>query len=635
MSRSKRKSIQERQKTRAAQKKEATLRRERRRRASRVAAIVALIVLIVAVAGVVLWQRARRGEPGLPPTLAAGAARGFNLLVVTLDTTRADHLGCYGRDGAETPALDRLAREGVRFDDAVTNAPVTLPAHASIFTGLYPPNHGVRRNGEYVLGLDQKTLAEDLARAGYDTAAFVGAFVLDARCGLAQGFDVYDDFVNPPTSLSLSHSYDERNAAQVTESALRWLHSRNAERPFFAWVHYFDPHQPFQAPEPFRSRFGERQYDAEIAYVDSQVTRLVDALAALGVDDRTLVVVVGDHGEGLGEHGESSHDFFVYESVMRVPLIVWAPGAFEGPFVVDDVVVSVTDLYPTVLDLLGLEVPPTSDGLSLVRGLPGPDRAVYMESLAPYLDYGWSPLFALRRHRDKYIRAPDPEYYDLLADPDEADNLGSEAGLRDDLEAMLAGWPTIEEVSADAVVDSATRARLEALGYVGSMTAGPRDTSLDPKEMIDVFNRYDAARAMARDGRWQQAVGELEAVAAISPGNRLVLAELARIYSMTGNLPAAERVLRRNIALGPTPQASQRPAEVEELANRALAMDSRHGMAYIVLGDLAGMQQRFEDARSLYNQAKEVDPHRQGLAHDQRMKALESRLRAAEAAKSR
>ncbi|MFP3940102.1 MAG: sulfatase, partial [Thermoanaerobaculia bacterium] len=260
-------------------------------------------------------------EPELPPP---GAAAGYNLLLVTLDTTRADHLGAYGDAGAETPNLDRLAAGGLRFTDAVTPVPMTLPAHATLLTGLDPPGHGVRINGRFVLGQEHETLAEALRRAGYETAAFVSSFVLDRRFGLAQGFDRYDARLETTRAAAFAPQ-TERSAEAVTDAAVEWLEGRRAAggegRPVFLWVHYFDPHDPYEPPEPFASRFADRPYAGEIAYVDRELGRLLASLERTGLAGRTVVVATADHGESLGEHGERYHSRTLYEGAVRVPLI--------------------------------------------------------------------------------------------------------------------------------------------------------------------------------------------------------------------------------------------------------------------------------------------------------------------------
>jgi arylsulfatase A-like enzyme len=278
-------------------------------------------------------------------------------------------------------------------------------------TGVDPPKHGVRHNGEYRLEAGRATLAEILAGSGYETAAFISAFVLDGRFGLKRGFATYDDDVGTSESsvTEFTRPIYERSAGAVTDRAITWLRGRGGTRPFFGWVHYFDPHSPKRPPGAFATRFHERPYDGEIAYMDSQIGRLLGALNAAGIEEDTLIVVVGDHGESLGEHDEETHAKLIYDSTMRVPLILSYPKRItreQGGHVVDDVVVSIADVAPTVLDLIGASAEIEFDGVSLLTARHDRDRMIYLETLAPYLDSGWSPLYGIRRHQDKYILAP-------------------------------------------------------------------------------------------------------------------------------------------------------------------------------------------------------------------------------------
>ncbi len=338
----------------------------------------------------------------------SGSARGFNLLLITLDTTRTDRIGSYGYASASTPALDGLASRGLRVADAVTVAALTLPSHSSILTGLIPPRHGVRTNG-HTLADSHRTLAEILGDAGYQTAAFVSSFVLESRFNLDQGFETYDDRV----MLSFEATFgtgNERPAGAVTAAAITWLRARDVGRPFFAWVHYFDPHHQYDPPAEFGLRFADRPYDGEIAYMDSEISRLLGGLGEQGLSERTLVVVAGDHGESLGEHGERFHGRTVYESTIRVPLIMAAPpSVVTKPGVIDDRVVSLVDILPTVLDLAGVTALDALDGLNMFRADAEPARAVYVEAVAGHLDNGWAPLYALRTRTEKHIDAPRPE----------------------------------------------------------------------------------------------------------------------------------------------------------------------------------------------------------------------------------
>jgi len=558
-----------------------------------------------------------------------GAGKGYDVLLVTLDTTRADHLGCYGDATARTPTLDGIAGHGLLFRDAVTVAPLTAPAHASILTGLYPPSHGVRSNGLYRLAQKHETLAEILSRAGYETAAFVSSFVLDRRFGFDQGFQTYDDRVAPKVSLGMEPIM-ERDATQVSQAFLDWLGSRSTERPFFAWLHYYDPHIAYAPPAEFARQLPERPYDGEIAYMDSQLGRVLAALESAGRLDRTLLVVVADHGEALGQHGEHSHGYFIYDEVVRVPLILSAPALFARDGGVDDRTVSVVDLAPTILDLLG--IPPTSpmDGQSLLSR-EGTDRPpAYVESLDPYLEHGWAPLFGLRDASWKYIRAPRPELYDLLSDPGETANLEADDALRSErerlsaaLERLIAAWPDPEEVARTAApLDSETRARLQALGYAGtvSMPRGDDGPLADPKDRIGAYDRFQKASFAADTGRLDQAVSMLRELVRETPGDRAAWVELAEAYALLGRTAESEATVRKALSLGLDPDSLMllaqilvsegRVEEVDPLIDDALEIDPRFGTALVVRGDLAVKQGRFDDAAEQYRKAAEVDPYR-------------------------
>ena len=560
--------------------------------------------------------------------LRPGAAAGYDVLLVTLDTTRADRLGCYGHPTAVTPTLDGLARRGALFENAATVAPLTAPAHASILTGLYPPRHGLRANGPYRLEASHETLAETLGRAGYDTAAFVSSFVLDHRFGFAQGFSTYDDQVAPKSSLAME-SIMERDARGVTDAAIGWLGARPAGRRWFAWVHYFDPHVPYAAPAEFASRFPDSPYDAELAYMDAQLGRLIAALDAAGRSERTLVVVVADHGEALGQHGELSHGYFVYDEVVRVPLILSASSLFPRPRVVRDVPVSVVDVAPTIVDLLGLEPLAGADGVSLTSLATGERDAVYVESLSPYLEHGWAPLFALRGASLKYIEAPRRELYDLSVDPGETDNRieSDEHGpareaLARELAALLLTFPSLDEVAGQALaLDEETRARLAALGYAGTTMAPPVGAELaDPKDMLAAYDRFQQASFAADTGRFAEALPVLRELAQQSPGNRAAWNKLAEAYALTGRPAEAEAILRKVLSMQLDPDGlmllaqilitQRRLDEVEPLVAQALGIDPDFGSAIVVRGDLAVLRGSYDAAAEQYRLAAEVDPYR-------------------------
>ena len=417
--------------------------------------------------------------------LAASSAhppRPSNLVIITLDTTRADRLPAYGFASVATPSIDWLARTGVVFDDAESVAPLTLTAHTSLFTGLYPPRHGVRDNVDAPLGTAHATLAGILSARGFHTAAFVGSVVLAADRGLSRGFDVYKD-----GGTHDGQGPRRRSASEVVDDAQRWIDSLDGG-PFFLWVHLYDVHAPQAPPVEFRRAYGDR-YEGAIAYVDSQIARLLETLERKGALATSAIVVAGDHGESLGEHGEREHGIFLYEGALHIPFVIRAPGV--APRHVSGVT-SLVDVLPTLLGLFGIQSSPTIDGRSLVpalRGLPLRDRAVYAESMYS-TRFGWSPLRMIRDRELKYIDAPRPELYDLRTDPSEQRDLSTArpavlAHMRAELAAIGLTTETVGEPAAGA---DRLRA-LASLGYIsGRSTRRAVDAGLDPKDYIDVYN---------------------------------------------------------------------------------------------------------------------------------------------------
>jgi arylsulfatase A-like enzyme/Tfp pilus assembly protein PilF len=481
------------------------------RRPARLAVAAAVILIAAAAAGVVLWQRgpARTGSGVELGELPSGVARDrLNLVVVTLDTTRADRIGAYGFKDIETPAFDRLAREGVLFEQAVSVAPLTLPAHASMFTGKFPPEHGIRDNGGFFLGAEQETLAEVLASRGYRTGGFVSAFVLDGKWGIDQGFDTYFDDFDLSQAKQVSLGAIQRPANEVIDRVLPWIDEVQGS-PFFAWVHLYDAHSPYRPPEPYATKYARHPYNGEIAFADSQLDRILAKLDALQLADRTVVMVLGDHGESLGDHGEAAHGFFIYNSVTHVPFVVRAPfSATRGRRVADPV--RSVDLMPTALDLLGVTPPAGIPGASLaplMTGTPELGLDAYSEAMYPLHHYGWSDLRALRSGRYKVIDAPRPELYDIDRDPAEQTNLyETRRALGDRLIAQLRsledGFTKTEAALPAGDVDPEARERLAALGYVGSFVASasdPRTDRADPKDKIGLFNKLGLATEMTRD----------------------------------------------------------------------------------------------------------------------------------------
>jgi arylsulfatase A-like enzyme/Flp pilus assembly protein TadD len=568
-----------------------------------------------------------------PPALNVkpGSARGRNVLLVTLDTTRADRLGCYGYAEAQTPNLDRLAAEGVRFADAVTCVPITLPSHAAILTGKYPPNIDVRDNGLFRLADEHQTLAELLRDHGYATAAFIAAFVLDRRYGVDQGFAVYnDDITLRFRRPGVRQASPQRPADVVIDDALAWLEQRQRQQPgepFFAWVHLFDPHTPYTPPEPFRRRFSDRLYDGEIAFADHELGRLLGYLRERELGKRTITVIVGDHGEGLGDHHEATHSLLIYDSTMRVPLIFHGPGVIPASVVVDDRVAATVDLLPTILDLLG-ESAPSCDGISLLRPTARADRAVYLETLAPRLNHGWSELFGLRTHGAKYIRAPTPEYYDLQADPDESHNLlpaNASQGetLRRQLDERLAemnattGTPTLAP-------DEETRRQLQALGYVGGAEdyaedAGPRP---DPKEMIPAWQAEIATVVTDVDqGRFAQAIPHLEKLLQKTPHDARLWNLLTLARAGLRRFEEALESCRKSVEFQPANAdywiqmarlhrvLGDRDAAQAALA-RAAELESDHGEVPLLRAEMAMEAADYRAALALCEEARRRDPTR-------------------------
>jgi choline-sulfatase len=521
----------------------------------------------------------------------------LNLLIVTLDTTRADRIHAYGFDGIETPNLDRLAREGILFEQAVSPAPLTLPAHSSIFTGTFPPAHGVRDNGGFFLDDRQTTLAERLQARGFVTGGFVGAYVLDHKWGIAQGFQTYFDDFDLSKYQSLSLGSVDRPGNEVADKALSWLESVGSKR-FFGWVHFYDAHSPYDPPEPYKSRYAGRPYVGEIAFVDSQVGRLLAYLDTHQLTDRTVVIVMGDHGESLGEHGEGTHGFFVYQATMHVPLFIRAPYDAMSGRRVSDTVRSV-DILPTALELLSVKSSEPFEGTSVVPLMTGAKKelglAAYSEAIYPRFHFGWSDLRALTSGRYKYVAAPRPELYDLQQDPGETRNLYTERqALGDRMNQELVALEqhmsaTAAAPKAAVEVDPDARARLAALGYVGTFVtalAPDRGGLADPKDKIQLFNLMTQARETARhDKESDEGLHALERVVAADP--RVIDA-----WFMLGNEYYRRRQFARAI----------------EQFKRALDLKPDYDLVVINMANAYRAMGRDQEAMVGYRRFMELDP---------------------------
>jgi tetratricopeptide (TPR) repeat protein len=491
--------------------------------------------------------------------LAAAAACGprakpvERVVLVTIDTLRADRVGSYGGDPAATPHLDALSARGARFETAISPVPLTLPSHATILTGRDPLAHGVHANSVYRLAGDVPTLAGAFRAQGLPAAAFLGAVVLDRRFGLARDFDPYDDRMGLDASSRGVITMAERRGDQVVDSALAWL--EQAPERFFLWVHLYDPHADYRAPEPFASRFKGRPYVGEIAFADAQVGRLLDALAARFGPAGTLVAVTSDHGESLGDHGEVTHSYRLHDATQRVPLWLVGPGVPGGRVVRE--LARLEDLAPTLLALAGAPPLPGATGASLVpllESAPAEPRVAYQETLAGRLDFDWSPVFGVRTARHRYLRAPRPELYDLAADPGELRNLAeTEPVLRGELEALLARVqggrvPT----PPNFVPDDDARGHLEALGYVVPGPDGHRDLGrvegTDPKDGLAEVQALNDANALMGDEKPREALAALERIRG-STFDIELLRGMAHLG--LGDIAAAAEAARKAIADAP------------------------------------------------------------------------------------
>lgn len=612
----------------------------------------AVVVLSAGAAALVAWFMVQGGDP---TRVTSGSAAGSNVLLITIDTLRADRVGAYGNRSGLTPALDQLAESGLRFDAAFTPVPMTLPAHASILTGLEPFSHGIRNNTGFRLG-DTATLATMLKRAGYRTGAFVGAFVLSAKFGLNRDFDVYDDRFGrqgggagpPPT---------ERRAQRVVEPAVNWILGGGSgdassaiparapladPRPWFAWLHLYDPHAPYQAPAEYAS--GRSPYDAEVAYADGMIARGLDTLRAAGQLDHTIVIAVADHGEGLGEHGEATHGLFAYDSTLRVPLIVSGPGIHRG---VVRTPVATVDVAPTILRLLGIAVPSGLDGQSLLDENAGNRRAraLYFEALDANLTRGWAPLTGVRVDGWKFIDLPIPELYDVHDDPHESKNLAErdherlrvlQVRLKD-----VAGAHTASE-AARPVNDADTRRRLASLGYIGTIDATTKrafSADDDPKNLVGLNEAFYAAINEEQRGRYDSALATLRDVLAKRPdflAARITTAALLETHGQAADAiallqsaPGASSSAAAQTELGLAYEAVGKLNEAARCLERAAELRDGDSETLSSLGVVYARLHRFDDGRRMFRTILGSDPHSPQVWNNLGMLELSARNRRA------
>lgn len=464
--------------------------------------------------------------------------RDFNVVLVTVDTIRADRIGCYGFEGVKTPVMDMFASRGIKFENCTAVTPLTLPSHTSIMTGTYPTFHGVRDNGGFLVPDPLITLAELFRQRGYATSAFVAAYVLDSKWGLNKGFDHYFDSFDLSKYKTISLGNVQRPGNEVLDEALPWLEEKK-DGKFFTWIHLFDPHTPYDPPPPYDEMYPHRPYLGEIAFTDSQLGRLWEFLENRGLLNNTFLVLAGDHGESLGEHQESTHGFFIYQGGVRVPLIFVTPNEkLQG--LVPENPVSLVDIMPTILEMTGTAIPGQVQGRSLVPDFTGGGRmesTAYAETFYPRFHYGWSELKSIQDGRFKLIMAPRLELYDLEADPGELNNLVEERPA--DARRLLTRLENfIQETSENAYeldytkMDEETRQKLSALGYIGTFSASGSLSGRnlgDPKDKIVVFNQLSRARELSLQEKYQEAAAMVEEIIREDP-------KIVDAYFTLGNL---------------------------------------------------------------------------------------------------
>lgn len=550
-----------------------------------------------------------------------------NVLIITLDTTRADHIGAYGGQSGLTPNIDRLAREGTLFRNCYAQLPLTLPSHCTLFTGRYPMAHNVRNNAKYFLNQSEFTLAEALQAKNYRTYAVIAAFVLMSKFGLQQGFDFYDDYLNPH---ELAHNFkSEIPADEVYDKFSGWL-AKNSAQKFFAWVHFYDAHDPYNPPAAFAKRFANNaqgRYAGEIAYVDSVVGKIIDDLRDRGLLDKTLLLIVGDHGEAFGEHQEYGHAIFCYEENLRVPLIFHCPALIAKNRTVLEQV-SLVDVMPTVLDVLELPIPKTVQGKSLINLLRGrkekESRSIYFESMYGKEEMNFAPLTGISADNYKYISLPDPELYDLRTDSREKDNLFKKKNiLARDLDKRLAklvagfsrsGGETRRELT------ERDKDELQALGYISAFSKKAAQM-VDPKKGVLADNKLKRISRLITQNDVPLAEKELLALIAENPGRLMpqMINMLYKIAVAKKDYPAALNILSRGIREFPESEQFRQTLardlfdikkydKAEGRCREILARNPKSTAAYILLGEIREKQGQVNEACDFYAQALNLEP---------------------------
>ncbi len=559
----------------------------------------------------------------------------MNIILFTIDTLRADHLQCYGYERVRTPNINRLAEEGILFEECIAQTPLTLPSHSSIFTGTFPLFHGVRDNGGFYLDESHLTLAEALKLKGYTTGGFVAAFVLDSRWGLDQGFDYYFDNFDLTKYKSISLDSVQRRGDEVLEETKKWL-EENLGQKFFTWIHLYDPHTPYDPPEPYKSEYEGLPfglYDGEIAYVDQLIGEFRQYLENKKVWEKTIIIFTSDHGESLGEHKESAHGFFIYDCAIRVPLIIRLPQEKLKGRVIREQVRSV-DLMPSILSMVGGDVPESVQGESFLplilereKAQRGKNLSAYSETYWPRYHYGWSELKSLRKGGYKFIDAPKPELYDLSKDPKEVNNLvNKEASLAHEMKREL--MSLIGEYSAEGIenlmpkkLDDDSLIKLQALGYIGSFRAASKkgEKLADPKDKIELYNEIKVAQFLVTEEKMEEAEKKIRDVLEKDPSVLEARYILGNIYSRQNKHGEAIEEYKKALEVDPEyyeavfglALAYHKAGKIEEAIlgfKRLIDMDPKDTKPYLHLGNIYEERGEIDEAIKYLKIASELDP---------------------------
>lgn len=553
-----------------------------------------------------------------------------NVVLITIDTLRADHLGCYGNKGVRTPNIDAVAADGTRMQRAYTPVPITLPSHTVMMTGTYPMKSGMHDFSGNTLSPEQPTLASVLKSNGYQTGAVVASAVLDSRFGLNHGFDFYYDHFDFNRLLETNLDAMERPGNVVADQALAWL-GEHGRKPFFLWMHLYDPHYPYTPPSPYAEQYKSHPYDGEIAFADAQVGRVIQLLKKSGLYDQTLVVIAGDHGEGLGEHGEKTHGFFIYNSTLHVPLIFKFPAETSIPRIAGTAV-SLVDLMPTVLDVVGIDIPHDVQGHSLLPLLAQKatpvTSPVYAESFLPRLHFNWSELRGLEAENYHYIDGPKPELYDLGTDPGEVHNLYSDKRplaetMQSKLQGVMSTYTPGQEMARKQGLDPAVAERLQALGYAafsgGSDKLADHKNLADPKDRIAFYESFSEAMDDSQHGHYDESIRKLAALLTAEPHSipaRYLLglnyyksrqfADAARTFSQV--VQDSPEYALANYYLGLSlARSGDMPGAIAAF-NKTLQLDATNFSAAFNLGAALLKEGRAGDALAAFRRAVEINP---------------------------